>query len=124
MFLQKSSAGRVCNMAEEPLVFQKCGKEKCHRLPLHIVLKQHPDRGGNLLAADPLKELILVLKMIIESHPDYTGAIRDLFDRDFLNRFLKNKLLKAVRKKDLYFRFCCNDVFPRVILLQYCLLCF
>ena len=84
------------DMAEEFLVFQKRGEDKCDRFALHVVLEENSARPDNLFAADPFEKLILILKVIIECHSDYAGAIRDLFDRDLFYRLLKDKLFKAV----------------------------
>jgi hypothetical protein len=83
-------------MAVESLILEKRGKDKCDSLALHVVLKQYPARIDYLLAADPLEKLLLILKMIIKGHPDYTGAIRDQLDRDLLNRLLQNQLFKTL----------------------------
>ena len=89
-------SGRMRHMAVESLVFQNCRKDKGNRLPLHVVLKQDPRGVDDFLPADPFEKLVFILEMIIKGHSDYSGAIRDLLDRDLLHRLLKDQLFKAV----------------------------
>jgi hypothetical protein len=43
--------------------------------------------------------------MIIKSHADDTGAVRDLFDGYFFKRRFDDQVFQAVRKRDLYIPF-------------------
>ena len=92
-------------MAVKLLILQNCREDESDSLPLHIVPKQDTDRCKNLLPADPLKELILILKMIIKCDADHAGAVCDLLDGNLLYRLLKRKFLEALGEKRFHFSF-------------------
>ena len=66
---------------------------------------QDPDRIQDLTADDPCQKVIFILKMIIESHADDTGAVRDLLNGYFLKRRPDDQFLETVRKRLLYIPF-------------------
>ena len=87
------------------LVPHQIGKDQDQGLPVHMVGDQDPDRIQDLTADDPCQKVIFILKMIIESHADDTGAVRDLFDGYFLKRRPDDQFLETVRKRLFYIPF-------------------
>ena len=77
-------------------------KDQDQGLPVHQVGQQYLDRVENIPAHDPREQVIFILKMVIKSHTDDSGAIRDLLDRYFLKRLFDDELLQTLRKPPLY----------------------